>query len=157
MRVACVSVHVFILLSVSRACQIREALLGLTYAQLGEPLLQIVIGDLSIGRREFVQACEGCAGVPATFGEPERPAAYRWHGLFGISTGFGGGVAMRESSTSQLVRVRRWLQLMQVEWRPSGETVANGNAKEEERGEVLLWGWTWASSQRGRSGAWTDA
>ena len=153
-----ISLHVLIHLSVCRSCQIQEALHGLTYAQLREPLLQILIGDLSIGRREFVQACEGCAGVPATFGEIERPAIYRWYGLFGISTAFGGGVAMRESSTNQLARVRRWLQLMQLEWRPSGETVANATTKEdEERGEVLLWGWTWASSQRGRHGAWMDA
>ena len=143
------------------ACQVREALLGLTYAQLEEPLLQIVIGDFSLGRREFIQACEGCAGVPATFGEAERPAVYRWYGLFGISSGFGGGfeaVAMRESGTSQLVRIRRWLQLMQLEWRPAGETVAHAPAEEEdERGEVILWGWTWAASHRRRHGIWTDA
>ena len=96
-----------------------------------------------------------------TFGEVERPAVYRWYGLFGISTGFGGGfeaIAMRESSASNSVRIRRWLHLMQLEWRPSGETVADTTtAEEEERGEVILWGWTWAASHRGRHGVWMDA
>ena len=65
---------------------------------------------------------------------------------------------MRESGTSQLVRIRRWLQLMQLEWRPAGETVAHAPAEEEdERGEVILWGWTWAASHRRRHGIWTDA
>lgn len=127
--------------------------------------MQIVIGELSICRHEFVQACETCAGVPTTFGEAERPVVYRWYGLFGISNGFGGGseaVAMRESSTSEVVRVRRWLQMMQLEWRPSGETKAHATTGSqevgaEELGEVFLWGWTWAASHRGRHGVWIDA
>jgi hypothetical protein len=143
--------------------------MGLTYTQLAAPVLQIIIGELSLGRDDFLQACEGCAGsVPATFGEIERPAVYRWHGLFGIAAGFGGGfeaVAMRDSGTSQLVRVRRWLHLMQLEWRPvvaegAGRAGAAAEIQPAEVGEVMLWGWTWAASHRGRgrhSASWTDA
>ena len=121
--------------AVALAETVRAALLSLTYAQLATPTAQIIIDELEAAttRAAFCEACCSCGGVPVTFGEAERPAGYRWHGLFAVATGFGGGfesVGMRESGMSHDVRHRRWVQMLQLEWRPA--------ASSEDGGAILL-------------------
>ena len=133
---------------------VRAALLGLTFAQLSAPIAQIIIDECesTTTRDAFAEACSSCGGVPATFGEAERPASYRWHGLFALATGLGGGfeaVGMRESRLSHDVVHRRWVQMLQLDWRPAA---ASGC------GEVVLWIWNWAASRKGgKLATWQDA